>query len=85
MNRNISVSSDFDALNNVIADAKAWPERRKQLEQAMRLEPKTALMAQLTNILWGKPSIEIAEAILDELTTAEQKSLAASYGIGESE
>jgi hypothetical protein len=85
VNRNISVSSDFDALNNVIADAKAWPERRKQLEQAMRLEPKTALMAQLTNILWGKPSIEIAEAILDELTTAEQKSLAASYGIGESE
>jgi hypothetical protein len=85
MRNNLTVSKNFDALNSVIADAKAWPERRKQLKDAMMLEPKTALMAQLTNILWGRPSIEIVEAILDELTTAEQKSLAASYGIGESE
>jgi hypothetical protein len=84
MSKNLTVSKDFDALNNVIADAKAWPERRKQLKDAMMLEPKTALMAQLTNILWGKSTEQIVELIIDELTTPEAQSMWRSY-FGESE
>ncbi len=52
---------------------------RAKLKSHIVMEPKSAVMRQLTDILWSKSLGELADLLMDELTPAERKSQLASY------